>query len=63
MSKFRINGKHTAMMFWVAYLKGHSVVRSMEYLVSHVGQDLLWQRKETNLRVVQEEQLYITPQK
>lgn len=32
-------------------LKDMEVVRSIEYLVPQVGQNLLWQRKGTNLRV------------
>lgn len=44
-------------------LKDMEVVRSMEYLVPQVGQNLLWQRKETNLRVPQLSQPYIAPPK
>jgi hypothetical protein len=33
----------------------------MEYLVPQVGQNLLWQRKGTNLSVPQEGQPYMAP--
>lgn len=44
-------------------LKDIAVDRSLEYLAPHVGQNLEWQRKGTNLRLPQWWQPYMEPPK